>query len=283
METNILAHQIHGVSVGIQQADGYVNATKTCEAYKKATGKQKIPAHWLETKRAKAYIAYVSAVIGKTITGLVITRQGGTPEEQGTWIHPDLAIAFGTWLSVEFEYELTQWVKEWEKRKQAQARIEPEVIESLDPQKPNPHEIALVLEATFGQVVEPARLAIVKSSAIVETHPQWSTIMGQGLKALPSMAPQEQTYTPTELGQMLEPKLSAIRINKLLEESGYQESYRTARKSLKWRATEKANDLAVITLEEKANGKPIESLRWKRSIIDVLLPLVAEEEQDEAA
>ena len=41
-------------------------------------------------------------------------RQGGTPEEQGTWIHPDLAIAFGTWLSVEFEYQLTQWVKEWE-------------------------------------------------------------------------------------------------------------------------------------------------------------------------
>lgn len=45
----------------------------------------------------------------------------------------------------------------------------------------------------------------------------------------------------------------------------------------------KAGDFAVITLEEKANGKPIESLRWKRSIVELLLPLVAEDEQAEAA
>lgn len=141
METNILAHQIHGVSVGIQKVDGYVNATKACEAYKVATGKTKRPDHWLETKRAKAYLEYVSSVTGIPVTGLLMIRQGGTPEEQGTWIHPDLAIAFGTWLSVEFEYQLTQWVKEWENSQRSPINIDPELIESLRPDQPSPHEL----------------------------------------------------------------------------------------------------------------------------------------------
>lgn len=182
METN--QYRIHGISVDIQKADGYVNATKACEAYKVATGKQKIPAHWLETKRARAYIAYVSAVTGKTITELVITRQGGIPEKQGTWIHPDLAIAFGTWLSVEFEYQLTQWVKEWKQSQHPSAKAELE--------QPSPHEIESVLEAVFGRVAEPARLAIAKSSAIKRTHPEWSAMMGKGLNALPSITPEEK-------------------------------------------------------------------------------------------
>lgn len=275
METNILAHQLHGVSVGMQKADGYVNATRACEAYKNAAGKYKTPTHWLQTKRAKAYLEYFSSVNGIPLTGLVMVRQGGTPEEQGTWIHPDLAIAFGTWLSVEFEYQLTQWVKEWEQGRHSLGEVESE--------QPSPHEIESVLEAVFGRVAEPARLAIAKSSAIKRTHPQWETIMGDGLQTLPSLIPEEQTYTPTELGKMLELKLSAIRVNKLLEAAGYQESYRTARNLLKWKPTEKADDLAVITLEEKANGKPIESLRWKRSIVEVLLSLVAEDGQAEAA
>lgn len=62
METNILAHQLHGVSVGIQNADGYVNATKTCEAYRVATGKAKQPSDWERLKRAQELIAYVSTV-----------------------------------------------------------------------------------------------------------------------------------------------------------------------------------------------------------------------------
>ncbi|WP_049783903.1 KilA-N domain-containing protein [Acaryochloris marina] len=271
METNILAHQIHGVSVGMQKADGYVNATKACEAYKVATGKTKRTENWTRSARAKAYIAYVASVTRKSVTELVLVRKGGTPEEQGTWIHPDLAIAFGTWLSVEFEYQLTQWVKEWESSQRPPINI--------DPDQPSPHEIESVLQATFGEVVEPARLAIVKSSAIVGVHPEWSAIMSEGLDALPSLPPEEQTYTPTELGQLLEPKLSAIRVNKLLEAAGYQESYRTARNVLKWKPIDKAGDLAVITLEEKSNGKPIESLRWKHSVVDVLLSLVADSEQ----
>ncbi|WP_299403059.1 KilA-N domain-containing protein [Acaryochloris sp. IP29b_bin.148] len=283
METNILAHQLHGVSVGMQKADGYVNATKACEAYKVATGKTKRTENWTRSARAKSYIAYVASVTRKSVSELVIVRKGGAREEQGTWIHPDLAIAFGTWLSVEFEYQLTQWVKEWEQSQRPSPKTNPEVVEALRPDQPSPHEIESVLEAVFGRVAEPARLAIAKSSAIKRTHPQWEAIMGDGLQTLPSLTPEELTYTPTELGKLLEPKLSAIKINKLLEAAGYQERYRTARNILKWKPTDKAGDLAVITLEEKSNGKPIESLRWKRSIVEVLLTLVADHERAEVA
>lgn len=132
---------------------------------------------------------------------------------------------------MEFEYQLTQWVKEWEQGRHSLGEMEPE--------QPSPHEIESVLEAVFGRVAEPARLAIAKSSAIKRTHPQWEAIMGDGLQALPSLTSEEQTYTPTELGEMLEPNLSAIKVNRLLKEAGYQVTYQTAKGKKRWRSTEK--------------------------------------------
>ena len=85
MQTDILGHQIHGVSIGIQKADGYVNATKACEAYKVATGKVKKPNDWLKTDRSKAYVAYVSAVTNILATGLVVVRRGGTRGSGSIW------------------------------------------------------------------------------------------------------------------------------------------------------------------------------------------------------
>lgn len=68
---NIILHQIHGICVGIQPESGFINATKTCEAYRLSSGKVKRPSHWLETQRAKDYIAYVSSVTDIPVTDLV--------------------------------------------------------------------------------------------------------------------------------------------------------------------------------------------------------------------
>lgn len=115
--SSIILHQFQGIAVGLNQKDGYINATKLCIAYNLQTGATKKPDNWLRTQRAKDNISYLAAVSQKRETELIIIRQGGSSDEQGTWIHPKLAIPFATWLSVEFEYQVSEWIDNWSKNK----------------------------------------------------------------------------------------------------------------------------------------------------------------------
>jgi hypothetical protein len=50
--------------------------------------------------------------MGIPITELVQSIRGGTPELQGTWVHPQVAIALAQWLSPEFAVKVTKWERE---------------------------------------------------------------------------------------------------------------------------------------------------------------------------
>jgi hypothetical protein len=94
--------------------DGYVNATAMC----KANGKRWN--NYFETDRATSYIETLSSVTAIPVTGfdgLVQTRQGGV--DQGTWIHPRVAIDLARWISPEFAVWMDGWFLE-ELEKQAQ-------------------------------------------------------------------------------------------------------------------------------------------------------------------
>lgn len=76
--------------------DGWFNATAAASKWGKA------PAEWL---RLTSTIEYLNALkrhqsdMGKTH----ITRKGNSKDfEQGTWLHPKLAVPFARWLDVEF-------------------------------------------------------------------------------------------------------------------------------------------------------------------------------------
>jgi hypothetical protein len=92
---------------------------------------------------------------------------------------------------------------------------------------------------------------------------------------LPSAPPEDQTFTPTEIGKMLEPQLSAVKLNKMLEDRGYQENLRTAKGKVHWVPTATGKLHCVVTLDSKANGDPVESVRWKKSIVDELMEVMA--------
>lgn len=94
---SIVLHQIDSILVGLDRKDGYLNATKLCTAYNNQKGTHKQPSDWLRSKSATEYIAYVSSVTRIVATDLVAVKQGGA-DEQGTWIHPDLAKNFIEWL-----------------------------------------------------------------------------------------------------------------------------------------------------------------------------------------
>ena len=85
--------------------DDYINAT----ALFKRVGK--LFAHYMENKTTKEFLKELSSVIGIPITSLVQVIQGGTPKEQGTWIHPDIAPNLGQWLSASYAVWVAQIIK----------------------------------------------------------------------------------------------------------------------------------------------------------------------------
>ena len=76
--------------------DGYLNATKMCRSQSKQIG------HYLENKNTKAYLLELSSDIGIPISELVQSVKGGDPSLQGTWVHPQVGIHLGQWLSPKF-------------------------------------------------------------------------------------------------------------------------------------------------------------------------------------
>jgi hypothetical protein len=95
-----------GTAIQRRRSDGYVNAT----AMAKAGGKH-LP-HYMANASTKAYIAALAPVVGIPTTGIVDTIQGGTPELQGTWIHPRLAVDLARWISPAFAVWMDGWFLE---------------------------------------------------------------------------------------------------------------------------------------------------------------------------
>jgi hypothetical protein len=78
------------------QADGFINATAIAKQF------NKVPKDFLRTEATKDYINAVGQICLTKQNQLVIIKQGGLPEEQGTWLHPKLAIFFARWLDARF-------------------------------------------------------------------------------------------------------------------------------------------------------------------------------------
>ena len=96
MQTHIFNSQI---PVSFRE-DGFLNATAISAHF----GKR--PNDYLKTEQTQEYIAALAdflSVTNKIVTKenqVVIIKQGGT--EQGTWLHPKLAVHFARWLDAKF-------------------------------------------------------------------------------------------------------------------------------------------------------------------------------------
>lgn len=100
--SNLVTYNYNDLPV-LFQTDGYLNATQIAKGF----GKK--PNDWLRLESTKDYLIALekslNSVAGKSVTvenQLVITKQGGLADEQGTWIHPKLATVFARWLNAEF-------------------------------------------------------------------------------------------------------------------------------------------------------------------------------------
>jgi hypothetical protein len=78
------------------QTDAFINATAIAKQF------NKLPKDYLKSKRTQDYIESIRRILLTEENQLVIVKQGGSPEEQGTWFHPKLAIDFARWLDSDF-------------------------------------------------------------------------------------------------------------------------------------------------------------------------------------
>lgn len=103
----LIPHEIEGDIIHLRAKDGYANATAMC----KTAGK--LFADYYRLKTTQAFLQELSSDMGIPITELIQTFTGGRPENQGTWVHPDVAINLGQWLSPKFAVQISRWVREW--------------------------------------------------------------------------------------------------------------------------------------------------------------------------
>jgi hypothetical protein len=98
-----------GTAITRRRSDGFVNATAMCKV-----GSKRWP-DYMRLNQAQAYITALAAVVQIPTTGpkgLIQSVWGGTPDLQGTWIHPRLAIDLARWISPSFAVWMDGWFLE---------------------------------------------------------------------------------------------------------------------------------------------------------------------------
>lgn len=105
--TDIQIFNYNGNSVTFRKGDSVmVNATEMAKPF------GKFSKDWLANKGTVDFLNTLSAVRGISLTELVKIVQGGTPQEQGTWMHEDVAMEFVRWLSPKFAIWCNDRIKE---------------------------------------------------------------------------------------------------------------------------------------------------------------------------
>lgn len=103
MDIQIFEYNGNNISFG-KEGNVMVNATEMAKPFGKRCN------DFLSTKQTNELIDSLSAKTGIPATGLVTVNQGGN--NQGTWMHEDLALIFAQWLSPDFYLWCNDRIKE---------------------------------------------------------------------------------------------------------------------------------------------------------------------------
>jgi hypothetical protein len=103
---SILARSFNDRLIRIRQSDRYVSGTDMAQAA------NKLFADWNRLKSTTEYLQALESVMRIPITELVQVFQGGVPENQGTWLHPKVALRFAQWCSAKFAVQVDCWIDE---------------------------------------------------------------------------------------------------------------------------------------------------------------------------
>jgi hypothetical protein len=144
---SLIPHDYDGTLIHQRAIDGYVNATAMCKAVGKKFG------DYTRTGTTQEFLKELSLVTGIPVTQLVISIQGGNPEYQGSWVHPDVAINLGQWCSPKFAVAVSRWVREWMTGKIPKAKLPYHIERYMANRSEIPHtHFSMLNEMMFGFV-----------------------------------------------------------------------------------------------------------------------------------
>jgi hypothetical protein len=103
MET-LATRSWNGTPIQRRTTDGYVNATAMCKANDKAWNE-----YWRLNKTTE-YLEALSLDTGISVSRLCLTMRGGA--QQGTWVHPRVAVDLARWISAPFAVWMDKWFLE---------------------------------------------------------------------------------------------------------------------------------------------------------------------------
>ena len=104
----LIEHPVGNDVVPQRPQDGYINATRLCKQAGKQLNDYGRLAH------TKSFLEELSLETGIPVSNLVqVIRGRGDRVEQGTWVHPQVAVNLGQWLSPSFAVQVTKWVFDW--------------------------------------------------------------------------------------------------------------------------------------------------------------------------
>lgn len=107
METNLTVFKYEGKDVSFLPQDNnntLINATEMARVF------GKFPKDFLKTQQTKEFIAALTSRTKIPLADLLIVKNGG--ENNGTWMHEDLAMEFARWLSPDFSIWCNDRIKE---------------------------------------------------------------------------------------------------------------------------------------------------------------------------
>lgn len=104
----VIEHEIGGAIVPQRPRDGYIDATKLCRQAGKVFG------DYYRSAQTTAFLNELSLDMQVPISNLVQVIGGrGDKLNEGTWVHPQVAINLGQWLSPAFAVQVSKWVFDW--------------------------------------------------------------------------------------------------------------------------------------------------------------------------
>lgn len=113
----MIRHEANGLQITQRGVDGYINATQMCKANNKEWRYYwRLPSTQKYAKALAKDLGIELIVNNPTCnnyaSALVLTFRGGN-SQQGTWVHPEVAVDLAAWISVEFRILVNRWVREW--------------------------------------------------------------------------------------------------------------------------------------------------------------------------
>lgn len=218
------------------------------------------PNYWLENKQTKELIAVLEAEQNAAGNPAAFENQVVrviNGNNGGTFVCKELVYAYATWIDAAFYLKVIR-------------TFDAVMNTKLPPRYPDDLSVP---SNSFSAVFSVMKaIGLDDNAAAISANQAVTKVSGVNLLALTGNThlisePQERWYTPTELGKLHEPPLSAVKFNQLLAANGYQ-----TKETGEWEVTSKGKPFSRLfdTGKKTNSGVAVTQLKWNKEILTEL-------------